>query len=99
MVGYLKSGAKPLVDGWKFDPVHNHWKRGRWLIAVVFNERGTRHLFHLTHKGYSYGDYALSGVSDREAGSFRTLTAAKACADENCFDGDQSENERKGNFV
>ena len=71
---------RTINDAWSFDPLHNHWKRGRWLIGVRFNERGTRPTFILIRKGYDYGDYGLLGVPDREAGSFRTLALAKAYA-------------------
>jgi hypothetical protein len=70
------------MNNWSFDPIHNHWKRDRWLIGVQFNERGTSPRFLLIHRGYDYGEYGLLSVPDREAGTFRTLAAAKARAEE-----------------
>lgn len=78
----IDNATKSVELEWKFDPVHNHWKTARFLISVAFNEKGTKHAFQLTVKGYSYGDYDLSGVPDREAGSFKTLKAAQARAKE-----------------
>jgi hypothetical protein len=78
---FLRSREKPPIDGWKFDGVHNHWKKGPWLIAVQFNPAGTRHLFHIIRKGYSYGSYDLESVADAEVGFFKTLGAAKVYCD------------------